>query len=61
MQSQNLSSAFTAFITGLPREHKEIVLRELARECGYVFVLESNLVAKYHEVEQLSLEFEADA
>jgi hypothetical protein len=61
MQSKHLSSAFTAFIAGLPREHKEIVLRDLARECGYVFVCDSNLVVKHQSVEQLVLEFGADA
>jgi len=60
MQLPYLSSAYCDSIAGLPREYKEMVLRELAREWGYVFALESHLVVTHLEVEQLSLDFGAD-
>jgi hypothetical protein len=31
-----LSPACTDAVTELPREHKEKLLRDLARECGYI-------------------------
>jgi hypothetical protein len=36
MPSHALSSACAIVVSGLPREDKEKLLRELARECGYL-------------------------
>jgi hypothetical protein len=36
MPSSTLTSACTTVVAGLPREDKEQLLRELAKECGYL-------------------------
>jgi hypothetical protein len=36
MPSHALSNACAIVVAGLPREDKEKLLRELARECGYL-------------------------
>jgi hypothetical protein len=36
MSSHVLTSAFAIVVAGLPREDKEKLLRELAKECGYL-------------------------
>ena len=36
MSSQTLTTACATVVAGLPREDKEKLLRELAKECGYL-------------------------
>jgi hypothetical protein len=68
MRLQNLTSACSIVIAGLPMEEKQRLLCELAHECGYVIRLESRELERsttthYPTAEegQMAIEFEEGA